>query len=113
MIFSGIAHLIRVRKSLPVLADFNNRNLLNLSNSALFGYSRFTVNKGDEPVVVLANFSTSQQALTNSELNEHIDTDRGQIFNAITGEEPVRFKDQLVLQPYEFLYLTRQKKGWT
>ena len=111
MIFSGIAHLIRIRKSLPVLADFNNRTLLNLSNSALFGFSRFDVNNGDECVVVLANFSASQQVLAVDELNEHIDTNREQIFNAINSEKPVRFRDQLVLQPYELLYLTRHKNG--
>ncbi len=108
MIFSGIAHLIEIRKSLPALADFNNRALLELSNPTLFGYSRYNVKNINERVVVIANFSASQQMLPLDELDEYIDTDREQIINVITGEQGARFRDQLILKPYELVYLTHQ-----
>jgi len=107
-IFSGIAHLIKIRKSLPALADFNNRALLELSNPALFGFSRFNVKNVNERVVVIANFSAGQQILPIGELSGYIDTTREQIINVITGEQDARFRDELILKPFELVYLTHQ-----
>lgn len=104
-IFNGIKHLITVRKAQPVFADFNNRNLLELNNPALFAYSRFDVKDLSKRITVLANFSAEQHFLKLDDIEGLQGVKPSSLINAITGKEPEHFQNDLILKPYELLYL--------
>mgnify|MGYP000185702327 CR=1 FL=1 len=106
-IFNGIKHLIAVRKAQPVFADFNNRVLLELNNPALFAYSRFDVKDLSKRITVLANFSAEQHFLKTDEIEGLQGVSPSSLINAITGKEPEHFQNDLILKPYELLYLCR------
>ena len=104
-IFHGLAHLIRTRKRLPALADYNTRDLLELHNGALFGFARFAKADKSDCVVVIANFSPQQQRLSVSDLADYHISREKPLVDAITDKPPARFADELVLNPYQLYYL--------
>jgi len=62
-IFSGLRHMIDVRKETPAFADFNNRELLHPDNPHLFAFLRSHPAKPAERVLVVANFNGEAETL--------------------------------------------------
>ena len=106
-IFSDLQQMIRARKKISAFGDFNNRELINLSNPHLFAFLRIDP-KNHEHILVISNFDATYQSLNLSE----IDTptlrfnDSKDIKDLYSGETPSLFKDQLVLPPFRFYWLS-------
>ena len=106
-IFSALQQMIRARKEISAFGDFNNRELMNLSNPHLFAFLRINPNDQNH-VLVIGNFDGNYQSLNLSE----IDTprlrlnDNENIKDLYSGESPSLFKNELVLPPFSFYWLS-------
>ena len=107
-IFTAIKKMIAVRKEIPAFADFNNRELIHLDNPHLFVFSRFNLTRSTGGLLVVANFDARPQYLDLSNPSIKSSLAYGQIKDLISGDSPSIFKDQLVIPPYHFYWLTDQ-----
>jgi len=105
-IFEGLQKMIAVRKSTPAFSDFNNRELLETKNPHLFAFLRSNPFLLHDNVMVVANFDASPQSLTLSDLPHRGYFDPGAMQDLHTGGSPNLFKDQLVVPPFGFYWLT-------
>jgi len=71
-IFCAIKKLIAVRKALFAFADFDNRQLLSVSNPNLLVYLRTEPKMHQNKVLVVANFNTEPQTLQMDDLGSAI-----------------------------------------
>ena len=108
-IFDGLRNMIAVRKATPAFADFNNRELLDIDNEHLFVFLRTHPENSLEKVLVVANFDANPQHLNLSELGGRGSFQLATPYDLCTGETPALFKDQLVIPPYRFYWLTDQR----
>ncbi len=108
-IFDGLKKLISVRKTIPAFADFNNRELLSVDNHYLFVFLRSHPERSNETVLVVANFDNKPQYLSLAKLGNRGQFQFGQPQDLASGETPAMFKDQLVVPPYRFYWLTDQR----
>lgn len=111
LIFDGLKKLIAVRKTIPAFADFNNRELLAVDNEHLFVFFRNSLQGTGETVLVVANFDAKPQHLDLANLGNRGQFLYGQLKDFASGETPALFKDQLVIPPYRFYWLTDQRLG--
>ncbi|ANV83829.1 alpha-amylase [Picosynechococcus sp. PCC 7003] len=113
-IFSALQHMIAVRKAIPAFADFNNRQLLSIDNSHLFGFVRISPNKRDH-VLVIGNFSPEYQNLDLSHLACHpFDChDQDLLIDLYSQNAPEIFEKQLVLAPFQFYWLSKMQPSLT
>lgn len=107
-IFDGIQRMIAVRKTIFVFADFNNRELIDTDNNHLFVFIRNHYTRQSESVLVVVNFSDAPQMLNLSELRNRGQFQFGQMRDLASGEAPALFKDQLVIPPYRYYWLSAQ-----
>ena len=107
-IFEKIARMIAVRKNTPAFADFNNRQLLTTDNPHLFAFLRSNMLDAGDQVLVVANFDESPQSVSLSDLGNRGQFKFGRLRDLYSGEEPSMFKDQLVIPPFRFYWLTSQ-----
>jgi len=105
MLFNGLKKMIAVRKELRAFADFNNRELLEFDNERLFSFIRFNHEQLTDRVLVLCNFDGSPQKLHIEHLNQQGFNARKQLFDALSGQRPTQFRDHIVLQAYQTLWL--------
>ena len=105
-IFSGIRKQITVRKTIPVFADFNNRELIEVENEHLFVFVRNHPEREKEEVLVVANFDSNPQYLSLADLGHRGHFEYIQLRDLITGNAPSIFKDELVIPPYYFYWLS-------
>ncbi len=105
-IFDGIKHMISVRKAIPAFADFNNRELLDIENPHLFAFLRTNLEIPSEVVLVVANFDSEPQYLDLKDLGNRGAFKYGKIRDLHSGEVPSMFKDQLVVPPFHFYWLS-------
>ena len=105
-LFDGLKHMIAVRKSTSAFADFNNRELIDTGNEHLFVFIRNHFNRQYESVLVVGNFDDKPQMLSLSELGNRDFFALGHLRDLATGESPALFKDQLVIPPYRYYWLT-------
>jgi amylosucrase len=105
-IFEGIARMIAVRRNTPAFADFNNRELIETGNPHLFAFIRSNPFELNDQVLVVANFDESPQSLTLSDLGNRSTFGLGRLRDLCTGEAPALFKEQLVIPPFRFYWLT-------
>lgn len=99
-IFKSLQHLINVRKSQPALAG-QQMELIKSGNPHLLGFVRI---HQSHRVVVIANFADSPQQLSGNALRT---AGMGRFFeDAITGETYAS-SDNVDLQPYQTVWLTR------
>lgn len=105
-IFEGLQKMIAVRKSVPAFADYNNRELIATDNENLFVFMRSNTFQPGNDVLVVANFDSSPQSLTLSSLSNRGNFGYGQLQDLYSGESPTLFKDQLVIPPYRFYWLS-------
>ncbi len=106
-IFSSLQRMIKVRKKIPAFGDFNNRELINLNNSHFFCFLRIDPQKKDN-VLVIGNFDATHQYLNLGEINHPLFnlTENGEIIDLYSQEKPILFKDQLLLSPFRFYWLS-------
>ena len=104
-IFSALKRMIAVRKEIEVFADFNNRELIEVENPHLFVFGRYHLQKPNERVLVVANFSNKPQHLNLDELgNWGTQYDRP-LVDLYRGEQPDIFKNSLVIPRFGFYWL--------
>lgn len=107
-IFDGMQKLIAVRKSIPAFADFNNRDLVEVDNDHLFAFIRYHPERTSEQVLVVANFDSKPQHLSLSQLGNIGHFQFAALQDHVSGDSPAIFKDELVIPPYHFYWLTDQ-----
>ncbi|MGD9948085.1 MAG: alpha-amylase family glycosyl hydrolase [Desulfobulbus sp.] len=103
-IFSEIKRMIAVRKEIEVFSDFNNRELLDVENPYLFVFGRYHLQKSNEWVLVVANFSDKPQHLNLDELGPWGRQYRP-LVDLYRGEYPDIFKKSLVIPRFGFYWL--------
>ncbi|MBU0498478.1 MAG: alpha-amylase [Gammaproteobacteria bacterium] len=111
-LFDGLKKMIAVRKEIPAFADFNNRELLEVENPHLFAFLRTRPDNINQAVLVVGNFSAKPQYLNPDNLGNR----RGlfhfsQITDLCSGESPSLFKEQLVIPPFQFYWLSDRRAG--
>lgn len=104
-IFEGIKKLIALRKEISAFSDFNNRQILDVSNEHLFVFLRMNLST-DERVLVIGNFDESPQYLDLKELQQKGFFKFGQLIDLYSEESPALFHDQLVVPPLHFYWLS-------
>jgi len=107
-LFSSLKKMIAVRKELFAFADFNNRELLDVGNPHLFVFARFEPDQTSRRVLVVANFDKAPQHLNLHDLGRKAYFRNGAIRDLYSGEKPAMFKDELVIPPCQFYWLTDQ-----
>lgn len=107
IIFSSLQRMIKVRKAIPAFGDFNNRALINLKNPHLFAFLRLDYQHKD-PILVIGNFDAAYQYLDLSELEISFANfqEGDNLQDLYTGKAPYLFKNQLVLSPFRFYWLS-------
>jgi amylosucrase len=87
-LFVQIQNLIAVRKQLPSLADFNNRELIELDNHHLLGLVRSDPQRSSSPVFVIANFDIRPHVLDIQMLSRHGFNPRRGLVDLCSGRIP-------------------------
>ncbi len=105
-IFSAVKKMIAVRKEISAFSDFNNRELIQLDNPHLFAFSRFDLQRSSSGVLVVGNFDSRPQYLDLNVVSQTFKIQQGQIKDLFSGSTPALFKDQLVVPPYHFYWLS-------
>jgi len=108
-IFNDIKKMIAVRKEIPAFSDFNNRELINIDNPHLFVFSRFNLTRTSGSVLVVVNFDAKPQYLDMAHPHIKSAIPYGHVTDLVSGDTPTMFKDQLVIPPYHFYWLTDQQ----
>jgi len=109
-IFNAIKKMIAVRKEIPAFADFNNRELIHIENPHLFVFSRFNLTRTAGGVLVVVNFDANPQHLDMNHPHIKSVLSYGHITDLLSGDTPSLFKDQLVIPPYHFYWLTDKQR---
>jgi amylosucrase len=104
-IFDGIKQLIAVRKSIDAMADFNNRELIDVGNPHLFVFTRTNPMDPLESVLVVANFNDRPEQFNLQDLRNRGRFELGELRDAISGASPARFNEQVVIPAYGFYWL--------
>lgn len=107
-LFNALKKMIAVRKEITAFADFNNRELLDVGNPHLFVFARFDHLQQTNRVLVVANFDSSPQHLNLRDISHKAYFRDGAVRDLYSGERPAMFKDELVIPPYRFYWLTDQ-----
>ena len=107
-IFTGLQKLISIRKTIPAFADFNNRELIEVENEHLFVFIRNNPERDKEQVLVVANFDAKPQHLNLADLGNRAHFEYAQLRDLVSGDAPSIFKDELVIPPYHFYWLSDQ-----
>ena len=104
-IFDGLKRMIGVRKTIPAFSDFNNRELIDSGNPHLFVFLRYAVDAGND-VLVVANFDSTPQSLDLADLRNRGSFRYEALQDLCTGQQPSMFKNQLVVPPHRFYWLS-------
>jgi amylosucrase len=104
-IFSELKRMIAVRKEIQVFADYNNRELIEVNNPHLFVFSRYLVEKPNEQVLVVANFSDHPQHLNLDDLGGRPNANFP-LVDLYKGERPDSFNNSLVIPGFGFYWLS-------
>jgi len=106
-IFSALKRMIAVRKETDVFADFNNRELIDVSNTHLFVFGRYNLNKQSERVLVVANLDSKPQDLNLEDVGGWDTLAHGQFVDLHTGSSPDVFNNTLVISGFSFYWLCK------
>jgi amylosucrase len=104
-IFCAIKKLIVVRKSLFAFADFDNRQLLSVSNPNLLVYLRTEPKMHQNKVLVVANFNTEPQTLQMDDLGSAILFPRGIATDLVTVTDLQLIDRSITVPARGFLWL--------
>ncbi|MGL1936593.1 MAG: alpha-amylase family glycosyl hydrolase [Fibrobacterales bacterium] len=107
-VFSQLKRLIALRKTLPELADYNTRDLLQCGNDAIFAFTRYNLSDQGEQIIVVANLSDTVQLVNYQTLGL---TGRIDDWTDLwSNKSPTSQNDFLVLTPFQFYWLKKAKK---
>jgi len=104
-IFQALKKMIAVRSEIPAFADFNNRELRDTGNPHLFAFCRVNPQYASDRVLVVANFDANPQHVEVEDLTQTGFMQHSQLHDLYSGEQPVMFKNALVIPPYRFYWL--------
>ncbi len=107
-IFSALKRMIAVRKEIEVFADYNNRELIEVDNPNLFVFSRFSVIKPSERVLVVANFDGKSQHLNLTTIKQTASTNIELLVDLYTGGSPDIFESSIIVPAYGFYWLSEK-----
>jgi amylosucrase len=105
-LFNAMKKMIAIRKETSAFADFNNRELLDTNNEHLLCFIRFNHQRPSERVLVIANFDSNPQYLDLDVISGRGITPYGHFIDLYSGRNPAQFDRHVVLQPYQFYWLT-------
>jgi amylosucrase len=105
-LFSALKRMIAVRKEIDVFADFNNRELIDAGNPHLFAFTRYSMIKPSERVLVVANFDGTPQHLDLTNVSNMPGSSNAQFIDLYSGGSPDVFKTSLVVPPFGFYWLS-------
>jgi amylosucrase len=105
-VFTGLKRLIGIRRTIPAFADFNTRELRQVSNPHLFVFSRHHPNQALGTVLVVANFDAATQALPLEELGGRWTLPNVQPRDLASGEAPEIEAGQLLVPPHRCYWLS-------
>ena len=108
-IFNALKKMISVRKEIFAFSDFNNRELIHVDNPHLLVFTRFNLRNASGGVLVVANFDAHPQYLNLTDPSIKSVLSYGHPKDLYSGDTPAIFKDQLVIPPYYFYWLTDQQ----
>lgn len=104
-IFNQLRALIKIRKVTPAFADFNNRDLLEVDNDAIFGFIRYDVQTPSEKVYVVANMSPEPQRLALSQVTQSNFIRPSGLIDLWSNRAPIAYADEIVLRGFQFYWL--------
>ncbi len=104
-IFSALKKLIAIRKESSAFADFDNRQMLLLSNPNLLAFIRTDQHNKANAVLVIANFNTAAQALPLSSLQQNGHFLHGSMKDIYSNVRIEPEGDNLVIPPLSFYWL--------
>ena len=104
-IFDGLKQMIAARKSLAAMADFNNRELIDVGNPHLFVFTRTNPMVPMDSVLVVANFADRPEQFNLQDLRNRGRFELGELQDAVSGVSPTRFNDQIVIPAFGFYWL--------
>lgn len=104
-IFTGLKHMITLRKKSPVLADHNNLEIHDPGNPHLFVYER--TGKGNAGILVIANFDEHLQILNARLLSDLGYVHDGAIRDLLTGEKKKLTSELLDVGAYQLYWLSK------
>jgi amylosucrase len=104
-IFSGLKHLVALRKEIPAFADFDNRQIIAVENTNLLVFARTDPENCRCRVLVACNFNVEPQALKVGVVSAHGFFQYGGMKDLCSGQT-VREEDGLVtIPPLSFFWL--------
>jgi amylosucrase len=104
-IFSQLRQLIAIRKVTPAFADYNNRELLELDNDAVFGFTRYDVQNPSNKVFVIANMSPEPQKVSLTKLTQSNVIRPPSLIDLWSNQAPAAYADEVVLRGFQFYWL--------
>ena len=107
-IFNPLKKMIAIRKEIPVFADYNNRELYDVSNPHLFVFERYGLTSPTERILVVANFSNQSQSLTFEDVNTW-GAGYGGLVDQISGEGFEIIKPSMEIPAYGYYWLKEQR----
>jgi amylosucrase len=110
-IFDGLKQMIAVRKSIGAMADYNNRELIDVGNDHLFVFTRTNPAVVLDSVLVVANFNEQPELLNLQDLRNRGRFELGELRDAVSGAAPDRVKDHVVIPAYGFCWLISATNG--
>ena len=110
-IFTALKRMISIRKEVPAFADFNNRHILNLENDYLLAFVRFNHVRTSEIVLVVANFNDQPRFFDLDWLVPSVFGIHDILVDLHTGRRPAQSGSRIVLQAYQFYWLTKAEVG--
>jgi amylosucrase len=99
-VYTATKKLIRLRASLPAVADHKNLEWISTEDKRVAGFRRFTA---DQNLLFLFNFSNDTVKLPKNILS-HAGQNQNKLFDHWT-EKKIKVEESIVIQPYEFLIL--------
>ena len=104
-IFDGLRQMIAVRKSIGAMADFNNRELIDVGNPHLFVFTRSHPEVEMQSVLVVTNFNDRPEHFNLRDLRNRCRFEVGELHDKVSGVSPARFNDQVVIPAYGYYWL--------
>ncbi len=106
-IFSAMKNMITIRKEISAFADFNNREILHLDNQHLLAFVRFNHLRPSELVLVVANVNNQPQFFDLDSLVPSVFSSHDRLIDLHSGRSPSQSSSRIVLQAYQFYWLTK------
>jgi amylosucrase len=97
--------MIAVRKSIEAMADFNNRELIDVGNPHLFVFTRTHPSIARDSVLVVANFNDRPEQFNLRDLRNRGRFELGELRDLVSGASPTVFNGQLVIPAYGYYWL--------